>query len=177
MWTGPHCSTSPHFHPSWVVVVCLVSRLPPFLVRRRPKPINKTREAGSPSSAVKYFSSRSPKQRSIRYSKQDHVGGLGWRLGVSNLNSYFRVGVEGFDPFVHGRIASIILDQAKPLPKFGEWDVNDPSSAEDFSIIFNKARTEKKLGGQTDPPTKPESLPKHATVLGKPSSRKWFCCM
>lgn len=60
--------------------------------------------------------------------------------------------------------------QAKPLPKFGEWDVNDPSSAEDFSIIFNKARTEKKLGSQTDSLSKPESLPNHAAVLGKPPS-------
>ncbi|KAL9270626.1 NOI4-like protein [Drosera capensis] len=70
------------------------------------------------------------------------------------------------------------MASAKPLPKFGEWDVNDPSSAEDFSIIFNKARTEKKLGSQTDSLSKPESLPNHATVLGKPPpSRKWFCCV
>ncbi|GAB2228799.1 hypothetical protein Drorol1_Dr00022930 [Drosera rotundifolia] len=66
--------------------------------------------------------------------------------------------------------AVVVLDFAKPLPKFGEWDVNDPSSAEDFSIIFNKARTEKKLGSQTDSLSKPESLPNHATVLGKPPS-------
>jgi hypothetical protein len=35
----------------------------------------------------------------------------------------------------------------RPLPKFGEWDVNDPSSAEGFTVIFNKARDEKKTGG------------------------------
>ncbi|KHN29002.1 RPM1-interacting protein 4 [Glycine soja] len=34
----------------------------------------------------------------------------------------------------------------KPLPKFGEWDVNDPASAEGFTVIFNKARDEKKTG-------------------------------
>jgi len=33
----------------------------------------------------------------------------------------------------------------KPLPKFGEWDVNDPSSAEGFTVIFNKARDDKKI--------------------------------
>jgi hypothetical protein len=32
------------------------------------------------------------------------------------------------------------------LPKFGEWDVNDPASAEGFTVIFNKARDEKKTG-------------------------------
>ncbi|CAN1188027.1 Protein NOI4 [Linum perenne] len=36
---------------------------------------------------------------------------------------------------------------ARPLPKFGEWDVNNPASAEGFTVIFNKARDEKKAGG------------------------------
>lgn len=35
----------------------------------------------------------------------------------------------------------------RPLPKFGEWDVNDPASADGFTVIFNKARDEKKTGG------------------------------
>ncbi|KMZ65634.1 RPM1-interacting protein 4-like protein [Zostera marina] len=30
------------------------------------------------------------------------------------------------------------------LPKFGEWDVNNPASSEGFTMIFNKARDEKK---------------------------------
>ncbi|XP_020215920.1 protein NOI4-like [Cajanus cajan] len=37
--------------------------------------------------------------------------------------------------------------EGRPLPKFGEWDVNDPASAEGFTVIFNKARDEKKTGG------------------------------
>ncbi|CAF1705853.1 BnaC03g44410D [Brassica napus] len=67
----------------------------------------------------------------------------------------------------------------KPLPKFGEWDVNDPSSAEGFTVIFNKARNEKKGGGQSDSPGKDEQPPgfnKNGHVLGKPS-KKWFCCI
>lgn len=35
----------------------------------------------------------------------------------------------------------------RTLPKFGEWDVNDPASAEGFTVIFNKARADKKNGG------------------------------
>ncbi|XP_038998174.1 uncharacterized protein LOC120123317 [Hibiscus syriacus] len=35
-------------------------------------------------------------------------------------------------------------DKGRPLPKFGEWDVNDPASAEGFTVIFNKARTRRK---------------------------------
>ncbi|XP_073002430.1 RPM1-interacting protein 4-like isoform X2 [Typha latifolia] len=41
----------------------------------------------------------------------------------------------------------ISKDKGRPLPKFGEWDVNDPASAEGFTVIFNKARDEKKTGG------------------------------
>ncbi|KAG2241258.1 hypothetical protein Bca52824_096754 [Brassica carinata] len=41
-------------------------------------------------------------------------------------------------------------DKGRPLPKFGEWDVNDPASAEGFTVIFNKARDEKKTGGKPD---------------------------
>lgn len=38
-------------------------------------------------------------------------------------------------------------DRGRPLPKFGEWDVNNPASAEGFTVIFNKARNEKKTTG------------------------------
>ena len=30
------------------------------------------------------------------------------------------------------------------MPKFGEWDVNNPASAEGFTVIFSKARNDKK---------------------------------
>ncbi|XP_041007029.1 protein NOI4 isoform X2 [Juglans microcarpa x Juglans regia] len=64
-----------------------------------------------------------------------------------------------------------------PLPKFGEWDVNNPASAEGFTVIFNKARNEKKTGGKVDSPPKDESKYKHGSVLGKPHPKKWFCCI
>ncbi|KAL8160116.1 hypothetical protein V2J09_001653 [Rumex salicifolius] len=47
-----------------------------------------------------------------------------------------------------------MADKGRPLPKFGEWDVNDPASAEGFTVIFNKARDEKKTGGKQDSPGK-----------------------
>ncbi|KAG0468899.1 hypothetical protein HPP92_018227 [Vanilla planifolia] len=50
-------------------------------------------------------------------------------------------------------------DAGRSLPKFGEWDVNDPSSADSFTVIFNKARDEKKTGsnnqGSSSPPKEP----------------------
>ncbi|KAE8646808.1 hypothetical protein Csa_005404 [Cucumis sativus] len=56
---------------------------------------------------------------------------------------------------------------SSPLPKFGEWDVNDPASAEGFTVIFNKARNEKKTGGMPDSPAKDETAFKNGSVLGK----------
>lgn len=80
-----------------------------------------------------------------------------------------------------------ILQQEKgrPLPKFGEWDVNDPASAEGFTVIFNKARDEKKTGGTTRIPGVPAESPakdddaykNHGSYQQKSSTRKWLCCM
>ncbi|CAL5403323.1 unnamed protein product [Camellia sinensis] len=61
-----------------------------------------------------------------------------------------------------------MAEKGGPLPKFGEWDVNDPASAEGFTVIFNKARNEKKTGGKPESPTKEETAFKHGATLGKP---------
>lgn len=37
----------------------------------------------------------------------------------------------------------------RPLPKFGDWDVNDPASAEGYTVIFNKARDDRRSGART----------------------------
>ncbi|GJU50503.1 agamous-like MADS-box protein AGL62 [Tanacetum coccineum] len=54
-----------------------------------------------------------------------------------------------------------------PLPKFGDLDVNDPTSGEDFTIIFDKARDEKKTSGKPDSRTTANLSFKNATSLGK----------
>ncbi|CAM0902873.1 unnamed protein product [Alopecurus aequalis] len=38
-------------------------------------------------------------------------------------------------------------NKGRPLPKFGEWDVKNPASAEGFTVIFQKARDDKKTTG------------------------------
>ncbi|RDX84198.1 RPM1-interacting protein 4, partial [Mucuna pruriens] len=42
-------------------------------------------------------------------------------------------------------------ENGRPLPKFGEWDVNNPASADGFTVIFNKARDEKKTNAAPTP--------------------------
>nr|ACJ83273.1 unknown [Medicago truncatula]AFK38484.1 unknown [Medicago truncatula] len=65
-------------------------------------------------------------------------------------------------------------DNGRPLPKFGEWGVNDPASAEGFTVIFNKARNEKKTGGNPESPGKTATEPHSKPTLdpAKPQSKK-----
>nr|GME16675.1 RPM1-interacting protein 4-like isoform X1 [Ipomoea batatas] len=72
----------------------------------------------------------------------------------------------------------------KALPKFGEWDVNDPN---DYSFIFDKARKERRalrdgtIGDQPESKAgrKLSSFKKRNAdrlVQRHHSSKKWFCC-
>ncbi|URE26792.1 NOI protein, nitrate-induced [Musa troglodytarum] len=75
----------------------------------------------------------------------------------------------------------MMREKGQPLPKFGEWDVNNPASAEGFTVIFNKVRDEKKTGGNSGTPTTPTrkdvgSLQPEDTYRHPTKTRKWFCC-
>jgi hypothetical protein len=49
------------------------------------------------------------------------------------------------------RLSSLIdrcsQNKGRPLPKFGEWDVKNPATADGFTVIFQKARDNKKTTG------------------------------
>ncbi|KAJ7520464.1 hypothetical protein O6H91_19G006900 [Diphasiastrum complanatum] len=77
------------------------------------------------------------------------------------------------------------VDKGAALPKFGAWDAKDPTSGEGFTVIFQKARNEKKSGGpvripqlQNETPSRDEDLyPKQLnTNHRKSSNRGWFSC-
>lgn len=44
-------------------------------------------------------------------------------------------------------------DDSPAVPKFGDWDENDPASAEGYTQIFNKVREEKQTGAAKVPAT------------------------
>ncbi|KAK2967302.1 hypothetical protein RJ640_004868 [Escallonia rubra] len=66
------------------------------------------------------------------------------------------------------RALCIKQEKGQPLPKFGEWDVNDPASADGFTVIFNKARDERKTGGKPESPGKADY--KHGVDAVKPQA-------
>lgn len=49
-------------------------------------------------------------------------------------------------------------DKGAAVPKFGDWDVNNPSSADGFTHIFNKVREERQ-GGPGQVPGTPNERP------------------
>ncbi|XP_065879552.1 protein NOI4 [Euphorbia lathyris] len=70
-------------------------------------------------------------------------------------------------------------DKGRPLPKFGEWDVNNPASAEGFTVIFSKARDEKKsiaAGGAGAASQRNNNMQKTDANYQDPTAKKWFCC-
>ncbi|KAM2046900.1 hypothetical protein ACFX1T_005634 [Malus domestica] len=65
----------------------------------------------------------------------------------------------------------MVQEKGRGLPKFGEWDVNDPASAEGFTVIFNKARDEKKTGGKPESPGKVDPNIRHGGGVDPGTSR------
>ncbi|XP_059295290.1 protein NOI4 [Lycium barbarum] len=69
-------------------------------------------------------------------------------------------------------------EKGRPLPKFGEWDVNNPASADGFTVIFAKARDDKKASGSAAP----TQAPRNDYAYGQPNPyqqeprKKRFCC-
>ncbi|CAI0461962.1 unnamed protein product [Linum tenue] len=65
-------------------------------------------------------------------------------------------------------------EKGRALPKFGEWDVNDPTTAEGFTVIFTKARDEKKNGTSGGGGAADKRRNDDNKAHGK-SSKRWLC--
>ncbi|VFQ58580.1 unnamed protein product [Cuscuta campestris] len=69
-------------------------------------------------------------------------------------------------------------EKGRPLPKFGEWDVNNPASADGFTVIFAKARDEKKGAGAAATAASQAAKPinDRRNESYKEPPKRWFCC-
>lgn len=71
-------------------------------------------------------------------------------------------------------------DRSAPLPKFGDWNEKDPTSADDFTYIFNKRREEKQTGAGMVPATvqgTPSHISNHKQANVSQSKSSVWCCM
>lgn len=64
-------------------------------------------------------------------------------------------------------------EKGAAVPRFGEWDENDPQSAENFTHIFNKVREERNTG-----PGNASGTPRHPSygTPGRQREPKKGCC-
>uniref|UniRef100_A0A5B7AY18 Putative RPM1-interacting protein 4 n=1 Tax=Davidia involucrata TaxID=16924 RepID=A0A5B7AY18_DAVIN len=86
-------------------------------------------------------------------------GSPSWEGKNSNENSHGTPGRSRMKPVTRGDESP---DKGAAVPKFGEWDENNPSSADGYTHIFNKVREERHTGGAKVPGIDTESS--YATV-------------
>ncbi|KAF3435953.1 hypothetical protein FNV43_RR23045 [Rhamnella rubrinervis] len=96
------------------------------------------RRPGRPSGGSEHSVDRSPIHRHARVSGRDSPS---WEGKNSYDSSH---GTPGRSRLRNR--GDEIPDQGAAVPKFGEWDENNPSSADGFTHIFNKVREERQTG-------------------------------
>ncbi|XP_052189592.1 RPM1-interacting protein 4-like isoform X2 [Diospyros lotus] len=67
-------------------------------------------------------------------------------------------------------------DCSPAVPKFGEWDENDPASAQGFTHIFNKVREEKQSGAGKVPAIATEGSYSNGQKQQRNDNSKSCCC-
>ncbi|KAL4367193.1 hypothetical protein GQ457_05G011940 [Hibiscus cannabinus] len=64
----------------------------------------------------------------------------------------------------------------RTLPKFGEWDLNNPAAAERFTVIFEKA-SDRKKAAKTAGNMPLRSRYENTNSNKKSEKKKWLCCI
>ncbi|GMH08038.1 hypothetical protein Nepgr_009878 [Nepenthes gracilis] len=67
-------------------------------------------------------------------------------------------------------------DHAAAVPKFGEWDEDDPTSADGYSQIFNRVRQERHNGAAVAPSMAPNARQSHGDGQSGSGNSKSWCC-
>ncbi|KAK4439370.1 RPM1-interacting protein 4 [Sesamum alatum] len=62
--------------------------------------------------------------------------------------------------------------RAASVPRFGEWDENDPRSAEGFTVIFNRVKEEKQIAAAKFPPVPLQNFNNHQASQKKETKSK-----
>ncbi|KAL0363199.1 UNVERIFIED_CONTAM: RPM1-interacting protein 4 [Sesamum calycinum] len=65
--------------------------------------------------------------------------------------------------------------RAVSVPRFGQWDENDPRSAEGFTVIFNRVKEEKQIAAAKFPPVPLQNFNNHQASQEKETKSKKCC--
>ncbi|KAK9281622.1 hypothetical protein L1049_004525 [Liquidambar formosana] len=101
------------------------------------------RRPGRQSAGSEHSTERSPLHYQARVAGRASVGSPSWEGKVSSDSSHGTPGRSRMKPNTR---ADENPDKGAAVPKFGEWDENNPSSADGYTHIFNKVREERRTG-------------------------------
>ncbi|KAK8607406.1 hypothetical protein V6N13_053143 [Hibiscus sabdariffa] len=79
-------------------------------------------------------------------------------------------------PIIKSLIKAKARSRERTLPKFGEWDLNNPAAAERFTVIFEKASDQKKAA-KTAGSMPLRSRYENTNSNKKSEKKKWLCCI
>ncbi|KAL4286355.1 hypothetical protein AHAS_Ahas19G0077900 [Arachis hypogaea] len=119
------------------------------------------------STGSEYSIERSPLHRQARAPGRDSPS---WEGKNSYDSSHGTPGRSRLRPANRGDETP---DKGAAVPKFGEWDVSNPASADGYTHIFNKVREERQGGAGVTPGT-PNQRPH--LIRNQPSNDKPQCC-
>ncbi|KAJ1427955.1 RIN4, pathogenic type III effector avirulence factor Avr cleavage site [Sesbania bispinosa] len=119
------------------------------------------------STGSEYSIERSPLHRQARAPGRDSPS---WEGKNSYDSSHGTPGRSRLRPANRGDETP---DKGAAVPKFGEWDVSNPASADGYTHIFNKVREERQ-GGPGHAPGTPTERPH--VIRNQPSDDKVQCC-
>ncbi|XP_072083037.1 RPM1-interacting protein 4 isoform X1 [Arachis hypogaea] len=119
------------------------------------------------STGSEYSIERSPLHRQARAPGKDSPS---WEGKNSYDSSHGTPGRSRLRPANRGDETP---DKGAAVPKFGEWDVSNPASADGYTHIFNQVREERQGGAGVTPGT-PNQRPHF--IKNQPSNDKAQCC-
>ncbi|KAF8019119.1 hypothetical protein BT93_H3870 [Corymbia citriodora subsp. variegata] len=95
--------------------------------------------------------------------------------GRGPRESSYAMGTPGRSRLGSAAKGDDLVDRGAAVPKFGEWDENDPASADGYTHIFNKVREERQGGSHTGPDTYTQS-PYAGAASRTPGNNSKGCC-
>ncbi|KAJ4955256.1 hypothetical protein NE237_012039 [Protea cynaroides] len=108
--------------------------------------------------------------------KGSKVSSPSWeRKGSSEHNHGLAPSTPGRSRLRPATRADDNVDKGAAVPKFGEWDENNPASADGYTHIFNKVREERQ-GGSEKVPVMPTESSYNGRQQNKNDDSTAFCC-
>ncbi|GMI69229.1 RPM1 interacting protein 4 [Hibiscus trionum] len=113
---------------------------------------------------------KSPLHHQARSTGRGSMASPAWEGKASHESSHGTPGRSRMRPSARGNESP---DIGAAVPKFGDWDESNPSSADGYTHIFNQVREERNNGGRVTPG---DRSPYNTSRNRKPTNSGGKCC-